>query len=79
MKGDYWCNPGAERRPAADFLGQRLELLGDPYVEAMMVHGPPEIIDTTGAPGNVTFPSLNLPARMEGSRTLAVRPQHKHH
>jgi hypothetical protein len=75
MKGEYWCNPGADDVLYPNFLAQRLNFL-ESHPEAAMVHGPAEFIDASGGPGKVDFPNLKLPASMGGARALSVLLQH---
>ena len=75
MKGDYWCNPGADDVLHPDFVAKRLDRL-ESSPEAAMVHGPAEIIDASGQPRKDDFPRLELPAKMDGKRALAVLLQH---
>jgi len=75
MKGDYWCNPGADDVLLPDFVAKRLERL-ESSPEAALVHGPAEIIDASGQPRKDDFPRLELPAQMDGKRALTVLLQH---
>ena len=75
MQGEYWCNPGADDVLYPGFIAQRLELLQS-QPGAVMVHGPAELIDAAGGPARFDLPKLDFPARMDGTRALAVLLQH---
>jgi glycosyltransferase involved in cell wall biosynthesis len=75
MKGECWCNPGADDVLHPNFVAQRLAVL-EAHPEAAMVHGPAEFIDAKSARVKVDFPNLKLPANMEGARALSMLLQH---
>jgi glycosyltransferase involved in cell wall biosynthesis len=75
MKGDYWCNPGADDVLHPNFVAQRLAVL-EAHPEAALVHGPAEFIDAKSGPKKVDFPKLDLPATMPGARALPALLQH---
>lgn len=75
MRGEYWCNPGADDVLSPEFLAQRVERM-EASRNAVLVHGPPEIIDSSGAPHEADFPELEVPVKMQGERALAVLLQH---
>jgi glycosyltransferase involved in cell wall biosynthesis len=75
VKGEFWCNPGADDLLAPDFLRQRLDRL-QAHPEAVIVHGPPNLIDSAGRPMPDPSPTLKLPARTEGQRALKMLLQH---
>src|SRR5208283_2021033 len=75
MRGEYWCNPGADDVLHPVFVAQRLELLQS-HMEAALVHGPSELIDESGHLAKGDFQFLKLPSQTEGPRALAMLLQH---
>ncbi|SPE61003.1 hypothetical protein SBV1_590021 [Verrucomicrobia bacterium] len=75
MKGDYWCNPGADDVLLPDFLARRVEWM-ESNRNAVIVHGPPQFIDSSGQPTDRPESRLDLPLRLPGPRALAVLLQH---
>lgn len=75
MKGEYWCNPGADDVLSPEFLAQRVEWM-EANQNAVMVHGPPEIIAPAGAPQTVGGSELKVPVKMQSERALSVLLQH---
>jgi glycosyltransferase involved in cell wall biosynthesis len=75
IRGEYWCNPGADDILHPQFLEQRLALMtANP--QAVLAHGPPEIIGSSGQLLANTGPYLDLPPVITGTRALSVLLQH---
>jgi glycosyltransferase involved in cell wall biosynthesis len=75
MKGEYWCNPGADDVLLPDFLLKRVERLRT-NPQAVMVHGPCKTFNSAGHAVPNEFQTLKLPAVTEGRRALGMLLQH---
>jgi glycosyltransferase involved in cell wall biosynthesis len=75
MKGEYWCSPGADDLLHPSFLEKRVEMI-DSNPQAVLVHGPPELIDESGAPPEHGPLELNLPLQLNPPRSLDVLVEH---
>ena len=75
MRGEYWSSIGADDLFGPSFLEKRVEVM-EANPQACLAHGPPELIDDSGAPTQEGPLNLSLPARMGPPRCLAVLLQH---
>jgi glycosyltransferase involved in cell wall biosynthesis len=74
-RGEYWCAPGADDVLYPSFLERRVEIM-ESRPQAFLVHGPPELIDESGAPPQRGPPPLKLPSQLSPPRSLEVLLQH---
>lgn len=74
VRGEFWCHPGADDVLLPDFIERRVRRLID-HPEAVLVHGPPIVMDEQGAT-QPTPPGPRLPGRLESPRSLAILLQH---
>ena len=73
--GEYWCSPGADDVLYPLYLERRVATL-EANPQAVLVQGPPELIDEHGAlPIRGPLP-LTLPGELKAPRSLAVLLQH---
>jgi hypothetical protein len=75
MGGEYWCSPGADDVLYPAFLERRVETLAS-NPQAFIVHGPPELIDESGAPPERGPLPLTLPPQVQPPRSLKMLLQH---
>lgn len=74
-RGKYWVSPGADDVLMPGFLERRVALL-EAHPEAVLAHGPPEIIDETGKIAANPYPEIRCPAQLDAKRALKMQLQH---
>ncbi len=81
-RGDFWCNPGADDVLEADFFERRLTLL-EAHPEAILAHGPPQLIDSaskslaaTADWDRIRCVWQQLPPQVGAPRSLELLLQH---
>jgi glycosyltransferase involved in cell wall biosynthesis len=74
-RGDYWCCPGADDVLYPTFVERRVSSL-QANPQAVLVHGPAELIDELGAPCPAPPQLPALPAQLQPPRSIAVLLQH---
>ncbi len=75
IRGEYWCNPGADDVLHPSFLESRIKLMeANPH--AGLIYGPVRAIDPTGMPLPDQGISLDIPAELDGEKALQVLLQH---
>ena len=75
MRGEYWCSPGADDLLYPSFLEQRVEML-ESNPQAVLAHGPPELIYDSGALPEAGPLKLSLPPQLRPPRSLEMLLQH---
>jgi glycosyltransferase involved in cell wall biosynthesis len=74
-RGDYWCCPGADDVLYPTFLERRVGIM-QANPQAVLVHGPAEVIDEAGRPSPEASPLPAMPAQVSAPRAMALLLQH---
>ena len=74
-KGDYWCCPGADDVLYPTFVERRVGIL-QANPQAVLVHGPAELINEAGRPCPEAPTLPIMPAQLQVPRSIEVLLQH---
>jgi glycosyltransferase involved in cell wall biosynthesis len=75
MQGTFWCYPGADDVLHSDFLRKRVAAL-EANPRAVIVHGPPQLIDAGGNDIAGRLAPEPMPSRLGDERALRVLLEH---
>jgi glycosyltransferase involved in cell wall biosynthesis len=77
IRGDYWCNPGADDLLEATFVEERIAIL-EANLDVVLAHGHANVIDAEGNPKESNQPDWTYEERTSSGTALSRLLQHNY-